>query len=715
MPGDPSLAHLLGRLAVVEARVQVAVARRRGADPNPDDGFRGLYLAEDQVDRLLARDGTSVDAASPGIDDLLAQVEAAADAAEAAGDAEAGVPHRRRSRLRQLADAFELTALDLEILLTALAPDLDPRFEKLYGYLHDDVTRRRASVGLALELAGRSLMDPVARGRVGAAAPLLRHGLLEITDPALAFLARPLRVPDRVAAHLLGDGTADPALDGVQVNPAPLATRRAGQLARALGAGVALAYLRQPAGCDALAVAAAAIEQLAVPALAVDLAGLAGPGGATDVEQAVTVARAAAREARLTGAALLAGPVDQLGPDVVAALAGAAPPVVLFGAAPWDPAWSREVPLTLDLDRPDRHQQAALWAAALDLDDRLGNGQPGNGLTESGLAGNGAATLAAVQTFRLGPGQIERAVTAARALASAEDATLGGRHLAAGARAQNGVGLDRLARHVSPEATWDDLVLPADALAGLQHLAARVAHRDRLLDDWALRRGGSRGEAVTALFVGESGTGKTLAAEVIAGALGLDLYVIDLSTVVDKYVGETEKNLERVFTGAEGVNGVLFFDEADALFGKRSEVSDARDRYANIEVAYLLQRMESFDGLAILATNLKANLDDAFARRLSLVVEFNQPEVDERRRLWGKSFGAVPLGADVDLDFCATAFRLAGGDIRNVAVTAACFAAAGSQVVTMADLVRAIQLEYRKLGRLCGEAEFGPYFALLNA
>jgi SpoVK/Ycf46/Vps4 family AAA+-type ATPase len=291
---------------------------------------------------------------------------------------------------------------------------------------------------------------------------------------------------------------------------------------------------------------------------------------------------------------------------------------------------------------------------------------------------------------------------------------VGGRHLAAGARAQNGVGLDRLARHVSPEATWADLVLPPDALSGLQHLADRVAHRDRLLDDWALRRGGGRGEAVTALFVGESGTGKTLAAEVIAGALALDLYVIDLSTVVDKYVGETEKNLERVFTGAEGVNGVLFFDEADALFGKRSEVSDARDRYANIEVAYLLQRMESFDGLAILATNLKANLDEAFARRLSLVVEFNQPDAPERRRLWDKSFGAVPLGDDVDLDFCAEAFRLAGGDIRNVAVTAACFAAAGSQVVTMLDLIRAIQLEYRKLGRLCGEAEFGQYFHLLN-
>jgi SpoVK/Ycf46/Vps4 family AAA+-type ATPase len=292
---------------------------------------------------------------------------------------------------------------------------------------------------------------------------------------------------------------------------------------------------------------------------------------------------------------------------------------------------------------------------------------------------------------------------------------VGPRHLAGGARLQNGVGLERLARHVEPSVGWDDLVLRDTTLAGLQHLADRVAHRDRLLDDWRLRRGGRRGEGITALFAGDSGTGKTMAAEVIAGALGLDLYVIDLATVVDKYVGETEKNLERVFAGAEGVNGVLFFDEADALFGKRSEVSDARDRYANIETAYLLQRMESFDGLAILATNLQANLDEAFARRLSLMIEFVQPDVAERRRLWPKCLAAVPVAADVDLDFCASAFRLAGGDIRNIAVTAACFAASDGGVVEMAQLIRAVQVEYRKLGRLCVEAEFGPYHELLQA
>lgn len=181
---------------------------------------------------------------------------------------------------------------------------------------------------------------------------------------------------------------------------------------------------------------------------------------------------------------------------------------------------------------------------------------------------------------------------------------------------------------------------------------------------------------MTALFAGDSGTGKTMSAEVIAASLGLDLYTVNLATVVDKYVGETEKNLERIFVEAAGVNGVLLFDEADAIFGKRSEVRDAHDRYANIESAYLLQRMESFDGIAVLATNLRANLDDAFTRRLDVIVDFPLPDANLRRGLWDRCLGgAVPRSSDVDLDFLAASFELAGGHIRSAAVTAAYLAA----------------------------------------
>ena len=216
-----------------------------------------------------------------------------------------------------------------------------------------------------------------------------------------------------------------------------------------------------------------------------------------------------------------------------------------------------------------------------------------------------------------------------------------------------------------------------------------------------MRPGGGRGSGVTALFAGDSGTGKTMAAEVIAGDLGLDLYAVDLATVVDKYIGETEKNLERIFTEAANVSAVLLFDEADAIFGKRSEVRDAHDRYANIESAYLLQRMESFDGVAVLATNLRANLDDAFTRRLDMVVDFPMPDEEARLALWRRCLdGPVPASTDLQLDVFAEAFPLAGGNIRSAAITAAYMAAGSGRDVDVEHLTAAIHREYRKQGRL---------------
>jgi SpoVK/Ycf46/Vps4 family AAA+-type ATPase len=312
--------------------------------------------------------------------------------------------------------------------------------------------------------------------------------------------------------------------------------------------------------------------------------------------------------------------------------------------------------------------------------------------------------------FRLGPDQVRRAVGAARTTALLHGGPVTAGDLRKGARSQNAAGLDRLTRRVEPQVGWSDLVLPAPVLAQLQDLAGRARHRDLVLTQWRMRRGGGRGHGITALFAGDSGTGKTMSAEVIAAALGLDLYTVDLASVVDKYVGETEKNLERIFREAGDVNGVLLFDEADAVFGKRSEVRDAHDRYANIESAYLLQRMESFDGLAILATNLRANIDEAFTRRLDAVIDFPTPDEDSRRALWNRCLAPpLPLGDDLDLDFCARSFELSGGNIRSVAVTAAYLAASSGEPVGMRDVIAGVTQEYRKLGRLVLEREFGNF------
>jgi SpoVK/Ycf46/Vps4 family AAA+-type ATPase len=211
---------------------------------------------------------------------------------------------------------------------------------------------------------------------------------------------------------------------------------------------------------------------------------------------------------------------------------------------------------------------------------------------------------------------------------------------------------------------------------------------------------------VNALFAGGSGTGKTMAAEVIARELGLDLYRIDLAGVVSKYIGETEKNLDRIFTAAEDSNAVLFFDEAEALFGKRSEVRDSHDRYANIEIAYLLQKMDSYAGVAILATNLRANLDEAFARRLAFTIHFSFPGVAERRRIWERIWpGATPLSGDLDLDLLAERFTLSGGNIKNIALAAAFLAAEEGGPVSMTHVLHAVRREYLKLGRSIGAAE----------
>jgi len=402
----------------------------------------------------------------------------------------------------------------------------------------------------------------------------------------------------------------------------------------------------------------------------------------------------AGREALLRGCGIVAEPVEALSDaaaDALRRLASLPLPVLLAGDVSWDPAWSREVPLQAESPRLAAADRERLWTAAL------------------------GATVHAPGHLHLGPGQVGRAVRWAQLSATLADRPVDRHLLQAGARAQNAAGLERLSRRVEPGVGWADLVLTEPVAAQLRELAARARHREKVLTEWRMRPGGGRGHGVSALFAGDSGTGKTMSAEVIAGELGLDLYRVDLATVVDKYVGETEKNLEKIFTEAAGVNGVLLFDEADAVFGKRSEVRDAHDRYANIESAYLLQRMETFDGLAILSTNLRANIDEAFTRRLDCIIDFPTPTEELRLQLWTNCLAPpLPLGDDLDLSFCASAFELTGGNIRSAATTAAYLAAAADRPVGMAELITAVEQEYRKLGRLVLEREFGRYLALLR-
>ncbi|MFE6027075.1 ATP-binding protein [Streptomyces niveus] len=673
-----SLRYLLARAVTVEQRVRRAVEARRAIDPDPDDAFRGLYLTEENVARLLDEEGSR---SFPPLDD-----EPPEDLAS--------------SRLTALATEFGLTPLDIEILLIALVPDLDDRFEAFYGYLNDDVTRRRPSIGLALGLCGSTPADHAARARLAARSPLRAGGLLLVEDLERPFLSRALRVPDRVTAHLLGDDTPEPRLAELMApwqavrgvgDPAPLAA--------VLADGVRLAYLSEDQGGAGMALAASALTAAGLGVLGLDLGRLAEDPAPADA------IRALVREARLTNAGLVCAPLDAVArdhPHLLRLLTAAHIVTILVGRTPWDASWSTSPPLLLHAPRVEPSARGALWAEAYEQWSPV----PLPRAIEADHL---------LAPFLLTPEQITGAARGAAQTARLAGGELTPDHVRRGARAQNAAGLDRLARRIEPTVTWRDLVLPPETHTQLRELTARARHRDRVLGEWGMRPGGGRGRGVSALFAGDSGTGKTMSAEVIASDLGLDLYTVDLATVIDKYVGETEKNLERIFTEAAGVNGVLLFDEADAIFGKRSDVKDAHDRYANVESAYLLQRMESFDGLAILSTNLRANLDDAFTRRLDLVIDFPIPDPTQRLLLWERCLGPLlPRGADLDLPFCAENFELAGGNIRSIAITSAYLAADTSEPVTMTTLIHAIQREYQKLGRLTLASEFGPYLGLVQ-
>jgi AAA+ superfamily predicted ATPase len=541
------------------------------------------------------------------------------------------------------------TRLDLsrgEELLVAAAwwAQADPQFAMLLGCAHDDGARRFASAALL-----RLVLEPFA----AAVAPppddgsaLVRHGVVE--PGAGAGEALELTATARL---LLGGGAPEqfaaptPALARMDEHRDALARWLAGPDAD----GVVL--LRGPAGVGRRDVAV----QAAHAAGLVPIAGDRPPP-----------------ELKLLTRLRVSLPVVPAA-DLEALDWGAGDGAIVAYGPPAQPAAGAYV---VDLRAPDHAERERLWREAVDPD----------------LAGR----LATRFTFT--EGQIAEALERARLDAALSERELDGDFVWAAARRQGEHALGHLAALVTPAFTLDDLVLDEETDSKLRELVSHVALQHVVLDAWGFRRRLPRGQGVAALFSGPPGTGKTTAAEAIARELDQDLYRIDLSAVVSKYVGETEKNLAAAFDEAERGSAVLFFDEADALFGKRTEVRDAHDRYANLEVAYLLQRVETFTGLVLLATNRQAAIDEAFLRRLRFVVRFEAPDAALRRRLWERSFPAEARLGALDFEALASA-ELTGGNIQASALAAAYLAAANGGVITREHVEHALAREYDKLGR----------------
>jgi vesicle-fusing ATPase len=577
---------------------------------------------------------------------------------------------------------FRLSPFERDVLLLAAAVELDGELAALAACLGGN-SDPRPTFALALSALPGAHWDALAPG-----SPLRRHRLLELT-PGPTLATRPLRIDERLLHYLTGIPAFDERLAGV-VRPAagrprlaPAQEQLAAEAARtAAGAGSRVAVRFDGTDGDAqTGVAAALAEALGRRALHVSAAALPPPGA-----ELAALARLVDREALLVHGL----PVVAAAPGADAAVAALldeleAPVAVIVGECAARFPGRIELQRTVEL--PTAAEARELWAGAL--------GEP----AAPALADSVEEVS---QHFRLGAAAIDAVARelAAGATAGADPAA----ELRRLCRERGRVRLEGLAQRIDPEAGWDELVLPPGQLGLLHELVRHVRHRTQVYERWGFGARTSRGLGVTALFSGESGTGKTLAAEVIARELGLDLYRIDLSATVSKYIGETEKNLARLFDAAEASGAVLLFDEADALFGKRGEVRDGHDRYANLEVAYLLQRMESYRGLAILTTNLRSNVDRAFLRRLRFVVQFPFPDAAQREEIWRRTFPpAAPLDG-VDPERLA---RLAasGGTIRSIALGAAFAAAEDGSAVTVEHVLRAARVEYAKAERSLTDTE----------
>ncbi|MEU9564038.1 ATP-binding protein [Streptomyces sp. NPDC048161] len=608
------------------------------------------------------------------------------------------------SSLLRLGRGFGLGPFDMSVFLVALAPDLDSRYGQFYACLNNDVALPRATVALALALSGISPLSTTARSVFSPTGPLRSGGLLAMEGSGLPFLTRALCVPDRVTDHLLGHDALPPQVHPVlrpartlPLLPGPLgatAARVAAVLSAPARRPVHLRHRPGSAGGSAGLIAAAASHRLGRPLLTLDWERL---GALPDTEG---VLAAVVLEARLRQAVLLVEPARSAtaGQEDVCArallsrlteAAGVVPLVLAGGADSGDCASTGVSPMFLECPGTTAADRAALWRAEL------------TGLPDPDLMAD------VVAPYRVDPHRIADVVATARRQAQVMDRALAPGDLTAAARLHHGTVLGRLARRVDPGADWADLVVPDATVGRLRALAGRVRHRDRVLGEWGLRPGGARGHGVSALLTGPSGTGKTLAAEVIAADLGFDLHVVDLSTVMSKYIGETEKHLENLFTEAEGLNGILLFDEADALFSKRTAVRDAHDRHANATTAYLLQRLEAFDGITLLTSNLHSNIDNAYLRRFDFVIPFTLPDEEGRRALWDNCLGpSVPRSGSLDLALLARRFELTGGEIRCCAITAAYRAAHDGRAISTADLLEAVRIEYHKLSRYIDEDKF---------
>lgn len=712
-----SLHHLFAELERIDLLIAAQVTHARQLY-SQDDEFRGLYIPETEVDALLTQPLGRPRWAQEQRQhqELIAQLEKISRQINQR-KAES-LDQDIELRLHNLEDVFGLDRFEIDSLLVSLAVELDLRYERLYAYLQDDVTKKQPSIDLVL-----NLLTPTAEAKFDARryftadAPLLRNHLVELrTDPSQTLsplIARYLKVDSRIVQYLLGVDEIDERIEqhvcmrrsSNNLDTTLLVVDKAVQsiesFIRSCKSDKAIFYLHGPYGVGKQATAQAVCDKLGLGLLVADIEGLVSHSNSSLPLLLLLIQR----EARLQNAAvywkgfdiLLAEKNRSFFDQFILNLRDRPALTFITGELLWEPADELRGAAfaRIEMPRTNLTDRARIWAAVFH---------------QSHLEISDSDISAIATKFKFTGGQILDAAATVENLTrqrNPESAEILQHDLYEACRLHSNQKLATLARKISPQYKWTDIVLPAERLEQLREICNHLVYRDLVYGEWGFDSKLALGKGLSVLFTGPSGTGKTMAAEIIAGELGLELYKIDLSTVVSKYIGETEKNLSKIFAEAETSNAILFFDEADALFGKRSEVKDSHDRYANIETGYLLQRMEEYEGVVILATNLRKNMDEAFVRRLQFTVEFPFPGKVDRLRIWEKIWPIdTPRGINFDVDSIARRFEITGGNIRNIALASAFLAADDGGVVNMIHLLRATRREYQKMGKVMEQDEF---------
>jgi SpoVK/Ycf46/Vps4 family AAA+-type ATPase len=631
-------------------------------------------------------------------------------------------------RLCELQKLFHLSSFEIDVILMCLLPELDSRFERYYAYLQDDITRRTPTVNLILKLLCADFEDTLkARKTFYPDAPLIKNNLIHVYNipgnNQSALAAKSVQIDERIVDYLTGIDNIDARLRPFANLSSPSVTLKDLLLARDLKERLILFAARNsvPApvyhlygvtGTGKQTTAEAVCDESKIPLLHVDVASLL-----TEDLPLEHLLALIFREGKLRNSAIFFDRLDPLfsseysdarktGRNTLWRELEDYPHLTFLSSEKrleLGHFLTRKLLVTIEFTLPHYSTRKQLWRR------QFKEGMPLADAVDFDALAN---------KFRLTAGQIAEAASMSRSLALWRDPERGlitSNDLYLACRQQSRQRLTTLTHQVSSRYGWDDIILPRDQKEQLIEICNQFKYRRTVYNDWGFGQKLARGKGLNILFSGPSGTGKTMASEIMGNELGIDVYKIDLSTIVSKYIGETEKNLDGVFREGTTANAIIFFDEADAIFGKRSEVRDAHDRYANIEISYLLQKIDDYDGVIILATNLRKNMDEAFTRRMHFCVEFPLPEEADRYRIWQRIFPEkAPLAKDIDLAFLARQFTITGGNIRNIAVTSAFLAAQDGGFITMESIIRATKREYQKIGKLCTESDFGQYFDIIK-